>query len=109
MKKLLFLFVTVMCSISCSTTDADMFWAIDGVVVVVEEERNLPLEGVNVSLIPSGKNYLTDSTGHFLFEELDAEQYTVTGQKPGYDSDLIHINAVHGGTAYITIIMKPNQ
>ena len=107
MKKLLFLFVTVMCTISCSTTDADMFWAIDG--VVVEEESNQPLEGVNVSLIPSGKNYLTDSTGHFLFEELEAEQYTVTGQKSGYASDIIHINAVHGGTVYVTITMKSNQ
>lgn len=75
----------------------------------MEDGSNLPLEGVSVSLIPSGKNHLTDSTGRFLFEELEAEQYTVIGQKSGYDSDVIHINAVHGGTAYITITMKSNS
>lgn len=84
-----------------------MYWSIDG--LVVEEGSSLPLEGVNVSLVPSGKNYLTDSTGHFLFEELEAEQYTVTGQKTGYGSDRVHINAVYGGIAYITITMKQNQ
>lgn len=106
MKKILFLLATIICTSSCSVTDANMFWAIEG--LVVEEGTGLPLSGVNVSLIPSGKNYLTDSTGHFLFEELESEQYTVTGQKSGYSSDIIHINAVYGGTSYITITMKAN-
>ena len=107
MKKLLFLLATVLCVSSCGVTDASMFWTIEG--LVVEEGSSLPLEGVNVSLVPSGKNCLTDSTGHFLFEELEAERYTVTGQKSGYGSDWIHINAVYGGIAYITIILKPIQ
>lgn len=107
MKKLLLIVVTMLCMVSCSITDTDMFWAIEG--VVVEEENNLPLEGINVSLIPSGKNHLTDSSGHFLFDELEAEQYTVSVQKTGYYSDRVHVNAVHGGTAHITITMKSNQ
>lgn len=107
MKKLLFLLATIICTTSCSVTDANMYWAIEG--LVIEEGSSLPLGGVNVSLIPSGKNHTTDSTGQFLFEELEAAQYTVTGQKSGYSSDIIHINAVYGGTANITIIMKSNQ
>ncbi len=45
------------------------------------------IEGANVVLTPSGKNYTTKAEGKFEFDELDPQQYTITVYKTDYKTE----------------------
>ncbi len=51
---------------------------------VVEKEGYFPLENVKVTLSPTNNTVFTDAEGVFLFEEVEAQDYSVQVSKEGY-------------------------
>lgn len=76
--------LTAVCS-SCSDDDYEIYTAIYG--VVSDRETGEPLENASVVLSPSGLTKQTGADGAYCFENLDAQQYTLTAQKSGYQTN----------------------
>ena len=81
-----------------------MFGTIEG--TVLDYDTNQPLEYVSVQLSPGGKNMTTSSDGKFIFEELDANQYSLTVQKNGYETNMKTVKVIASETSSVTITMK---
>lgn len=92
---------------SCTQTQYDIFSNIAGTVVDVDSGD--PIGQVTVTLSPGGLNTYTGSDGHFDFVDIDAQQYTITVQKSGYESNRKTITAPAGETVNVSMTMKKNQ
>ncbi len=79
---------------SCANEDYDIFSGIYG--VVTDYETGAPIAGASVVLSPSVKTILTAADGSFSYEDLDAQQYTLTVQKAGYQPNRKIVTAVSG-------------
>lgn len=107
MKKILFLclmalplFIT-----SCSKDEYESFGSLYG--VVTDNNTGDPLGNVTVTLSPSGVSKLTGSNGLFEFEELTPQQYTITVQRTGYQTNRKTISAIVGEKVEANITMMP--
>lgn len=83
--KLSLLLLSFFFIVSCEESDDVQLGTIIGTVtdgVFLE-----PLQGVSVSLSPSGKTMSTGSDGKFEFTNIDAGQYTISVSKESYNSD----------------------
>lgn len=72
---------------------------------VVEYGTQEPLESVLMTLTPSAKNSYTGSDGYYVFEDLNAQQYTITAQKAGYRTDRKTINLYAGEQSIVTFAL----
>ena len=91
---------------SCSNSnDYEIFGSIHG--CVTDHTDGKPLENASILLTPSGVTKLTDATGFFKFENLDAQQYTLTVQKQGYQPNRKTITAVAGEDFQIDVQLIP--
>lgn len=107
MKKILFLclmalplFIT-----SCSKDEYESFGSLYG--VVTDNNTGDPLGNVTVTLSPGGVSKLTGSNGLFEFEELTPQQYTITVQRTGYQTNRKTISAIVGEKVEANITMMP--
>jgi hypothetical protein len=91
---------------ACPTKDYDTFSTLYG--VVSDSETKSPISGVDVMLSPGGKTKTTGSDGMFEFTDLDAQQYTITVQKTGYQTNRKTISAVSGEKTEANISMTKN-
>ncbi len=73
---------------------------------MLDIDDNKAIENVYVTLSPSNKNAMTDSDGKFIYEELDAKQYSVTVQKNVYETNVKTVNVIASETSLVTITMK---
>lgn len=89
---------------SCTKTQYDIYSNITGTVIDVDNGE--PIGQATVTLSPSGLNTYTGSDGHFEFLEIEAQQYTVTVQKTGYEANRKTITAPSGETVNISLTMK---
>lgn len=104
----LLLSLAVICALaSCSKEEHNLYATIAGTVVSAID--NEPLAGATVTLNPSGKSYTTGSNGTFEFQNMDAQQYTVSAQKNGYISNRTTVTGVSGETVTISITLTPNE
>ena len=55
--------------------------------IVTNAQNNEPIQGVNISLSPTGLSAVTGSDGRYEFTNLAAGQYTVQGVKSGFESN----------------------
>lgn len=91
----MFVFGLFACFTGCSgSEDYEIFATIQG--TVTDYNSGLPLENASVILSPSGISQKTDKNGYYKFSELDAQQYTVTVQKSGYQPNRKTITAISG-------------
>jgi WD40 repeat protein len=71
----------------------------------VQDEDGKPLEGATVRLLDNQGNEVgimtTNSTGHYLFEDLQFGSYTITASKEGYDDNSRDINVLSPTTAQL--------
>ena len=74
--------------------DYDVFSTLHGIVVDDATAECIP--GATVTLSPGGKTQTTGSDGRYQFTELEAIQYTVTVQKPGYSTNRKMVTVVAG-------------
>ncbi len=107
MKKILFLCLMALPLLisSCSKDEYDSFGTLYG--VVTDTNTGDPLGNVTVTLSPGGVSKLTGSNGLFEFEELTPQQYTITVQKPGYQTNRKTLSAIVGEKVEANITMTP--
>ena len=64
--------------------------------IITNANTNEPIQGVNISLSPTGLSAVTGSDGRYEFINLEPGQYTVQGMKAGFESNTKSINIVAG-------------
>ena len=100
--KCAFAAMLLLCLGGCSSSDDyDIFAKIQG--TVTDYQTGLPLENASVTLSPSGLSKQTDVNGAYQFDELDAQQYTITVQKTGYQPNRKTVTAISGATQQVDI------
>ncbi len=68
---------------SCSEEpDINLYSTLHG--IVTDDASGEAIPAATVTLSPSGKTQTTGTDGRYQFSEIEALQYTVTVQKPGY-------------------------
>ena len=106
MKKILLLCLMALPILfSCSKEENDSFGTLYG--VVTDSQTGDPLASVTVTLSPGGTTKLTGSDGLFDFSELTPQQYTITVQKAGYQTNRKTVSAVVGEKTQANITMTP--
>lgn len=105
MKKIL-TFVFLLSLISCKPVEYDIFGTIEG--TVVDSETFEPVGCVSVDLSPGTKNVITSDDGKFVFADLDAQQYSLSVHKNGYESNIRTVKVLSGETSTVVITIKKN-
>ena len=85
------LLAMILCS-SCAKTEHNLFGGLYG--VVSDHETGEPVTNASVVLSPGGKTKTTGTDGRYEFNDLDPQQYTITVQKTGYNTNRKTITAV---------------
>ena len=90
------------CLSGCSgSDDYEVFGTIRG--TVTDYQTGLPLAHASVVLSPSGLSRQTDDDGTYRFDELEPQQYTITVQRSGYQSNRKTITVVSGETQQVDV------
>ena len=106
MKKILLLcLVALPLFLSCSKEEQDSFGTLYGVVSDVKTGNSL--DNVTVTLSPGGITKLTGSRGQFEYTSLEPQQYTITVQKSGYQTNRKSVSVVVGEKIEANISMAP--
>lgn len=92
MKRYLYLAVLSVLLMACSKEEHEYFSTLYG--VISDSESNEPISDAIVVLSPGGETKTTDDNGYFEFLELTPQQYTITVQKTGYQSNRKSVTAV---------------
>lgn len=103
-KKALRIIVLATLFAACSPVEYDHFGNISGTVIDVDTGE--PVQQATVTLSPTSKNTYTGMDGMFEFQELEAQKYTISVQKTGYQANRKDINVNAGETANVTLVMK---
>ena len=90
----------------CSKKEHDSFATLFG--VVSDQETAEPIAGASVVLSPGGKTKTTGTDGRYEFADLDPQQYTITVQKTGYQTNRKTITAVVGDATEANIPLTQN-
>ena len=75
--------------------------------IVTNSSNNEPIQGVNVSLSPTGLSTVTGSDGRYEFKNLEAGQYTVQAMAEGYEANTKSITIVQGNVSSGDMTLKP--
>ena len=96
------LFSLFTCFTGCSSSDDyEIFATIHG--TITDYNSGQPLEDATVVLSPSGISQKSDKNGYYKFDELDAQQYTITVQRSGYQPNRKTITAISGKAQQVDI------
>ena len=90
--------------IGCEKRIVDITGTLSG--TVVEMTTGDVIAGALITLSPSGKNTYTGADGFFEFQDLDAQQYTVTVQADGYSTNRKTVTIIAGATERINITLQ---
>ena len=90
-----------MCVACSDDDDFEIYSTLYG--VVTDYTTGEPVEGATLTLSPSSYTQKSDAAGAYRFEKLDAQQYTITVQKTGYQPNRKTITAVSGEEMEINI------
>jgi len=91
----------------CSKSTPDLYATLYG--VVTDSGTAEPIAGANVVLSPGGKTMTTGTDGQFQFLDLDPQQYTITVQKAGYQTNRKTVTAVTGEKTEANIPLTKNN
>ena len=75
--------------------------------IVTNYTTNEPLQGVNISLSPTGATAVTGSDGRYEFANLEPGLYTVQGMKNGFESNTKTIKIVEDQVSSGDMMLKP--
>lgn len=75
---------------------------------VTDSETVQPISGATVTLSPGGKTQTTGANGSYEFADLDAQQYTLTVQKTGYQTNRKTVTAVAAEKTEANITLTKN-
>ena len=80
-----------------------------GLMGVISDSRSGQfLSGVSVVLSPTGKTYTTGADGKYEFQNVEAQEYSVTASKSGYLSDKKTVTVQAGNTANLDFQLTPS-
>ncbi len=87
----------------CSNSNDDYvaFATLNG--SVTDYVTGVPLENASVVLSPSNQTKQTGADGVFVFDGLEAKQYTITVQKAGYQPNRKVVTAISGESVDVKI------
>lgn len=88
---------------ACTKKEYDTMGNIAG--TVIENDSSEPVSQAIVTINPTAKNTYTGTDGSFEFRGLEAQQYTVTVQKTGYQANRKTITVNAGETTNIQMIL----
>lgn len=88
---------------SCSKDEDEVFGGIYGLVT---DAYNSGVQGVSVTLNPSGKKATTGSDGRYEFLDLEPRQYTVQFSKSGYQSNVLSATVYPGDKTTADIVLS---
>ena len=102
------LFIIVALSASsfcgCSKSEEDIFSSVYG--IVTDYETGEPLVNASVVLSPTNVTKHTGADGTYRFDELDAQQYTITFQKAGYQPNRKLVTAISSESLEVNMHLK---
>lgn len=104
MRKLFIGLLTLLCITACTSTEYDIFSTLYG--TVYDCETGETLSGVTLVLSPGGVSKITGNDGYFEFKDLSPQQYTITAQKDGYQTNRKNVTAVTGESTEINITLQ---
>lgn len=90
---------------SCTQPVVEVFGSISG--YVVDEENGKAIAGASVSLTPTGSSQVTSPSGEFLFDNLDAQEYTLSIRKDGYNDLTQKVSVKAAMTSSVQVAMSP--
>ena len=95
MKKYRILYIIcLLLIISCAKDIIDLSGSIEG--IVKDNVTSEPLQGVSITLSPSGKSATTGNDGRYSFPELDAGNYSIEFSKVGYEANKKEVTVLAG-------------
>lgn len=92
---------------SCAKEDYDVFSSLYG--VVSDTKTGELVSNATVVLSPGGATKITGSDGQFIFNEIDPQQYTITVQKKGYQTNRKSVTAIIGEAVEVNIPLTPQN
>lgn len=106
MKKLNLLCIlsTLLIMFGCAKDVVDTTGTVEG--IVKDNSTSTPLQGVSITLSPSGATATTGTDGHYSFPELEAGNYSVEFSKMGYENNKKEISIVSGKTIQVDVMMS---
>ena len=91
--------------VMASCTKQETTGRIQGIVTNVITTE--PIQGVNISLSPTGASAVTGSDGRYEFNNLIPGNYTVQGMKNGYESNTKNITISAGNVSSGDMMLRP--
>ncbi len=75
--------------------------------IVTNANTTEPIQGVNISLSPTGASAVTGSDGRYEFNNLEVGNYTVQGVKAGFESNTKNISITAGNVSSGDMQLRP--
>ena len=104
MKKRSIYIIALLFIFSCAKDIIDLTGSIEG--IVKDEKTNECLQGVSITLSPSGKTTTTGSDGHYAFTDLDATNYSIEFVKAGYEANKKEATVLSGKRTPLDVMMR---
>ena len=100
----IFTLISILIFIACAKDVVDTTGTIEG--IVKDNTTSTPLQGCAVTLSPTGKSVTTGQDGHYAFEALDANNYSIEFSKVGYEANKKEVTVVAGRTMQVDVMLK---
>lgn len=94
----------LLCSGCSEDDDYEIYATLHG--IVTDYETGTPLSNASVVLSPSSHTVQTGTDGRFTFNNLDAQPYTITVQKAGYQPNRKTVTTISGESMEVNIPMN---
>ena len=105
MKKYRILYIIcLLLIISCAKDIIDLTSSIEG--IVKDNVTSEPLQGVSITLSPSGKSATTGNDGRYSFPELDAGNYSIEFSKVGYEANKKEVTVLAGKPMQVDVMLN---
>ena len=105
MKSLYFILSVILLVSSCSEPIVDTFGNISG--IVRDSRTNEPVEGVKITLTPTGASQVTDLEGSFLFDNLEPQEFTLMFTKTGFETTSQKVSVKPGLSTSVQVVLSP--
>ena len=92
---------------SCTQPVVEVFGSISG--YVVDESTGAAVGGAKVTITPTGASQVTSTDGEFLFDNLDAQEYTISIKKDGYEDMSQKVSVKAGVSSSVQVALKAVQ
>ena len=92
---------------ACKKEEKDSFGNISG--TVLDRDTGAPVYRATVTLNPTSLSVFSGSNGQFSMQEVEAGQYTVQVEKPGYDHNRLIVQVIAGKTTSVDFVLIPEE